>query len=197
MAVFRYQKYKQQKKKYINLTLLKLKTCTSKDITEKVKKQPWLAGSVGASSCTSKCCRFNSWSGHIPWLLVQSQLGCIQEATDWCFSLTSMFLSLFLFPPSNINKQILRWGLKTKNKNICISLWFTQTLIGNEEKWENHGKEKITVRHIGRSQRRVQYTKSMLHISVSCVIGGQQMESKLPISQRNNRNMICHTLLCS
>ena len=112
MAVFRYQKYKQQKKKYINLTLLKLKTCTSKDITEKVKKQPWLAGSVGASSCTSKCCRFNSWSGHIPWLLVQSQLGCIQEATDWCFSLTSMFLSLYFFLSLKINKYILRQGLK-------------------------------------------------------------------------------------
>ena len=55
---------------------------------------------VGASSHKPKVCRFDSHSGHMPGLQVQSQSGCMWEATNQCFSHTSMSLSLslLLFP---------------------------------------------------------------------------------------------------
>ena len=59
----------------------------------------WVAQVFGASSCTPKACRFDPWSGRI-W-----------EATSWCLSLTSMFLSL----PSSlfkVNNYVLSWGFK-------------------------------------------------------------------------------------
>ena len=48
--------------------------------------------------------------------LIPSRAGCMQEATDRCFSLS--------FPSSlsKINKYIFRWGLKTK-QNIDLWLW--------------------------------------------------------------------------
>ena len=59
------------------------------------------------------------------------QLECAQEATEWCFCLTPMFLSLTLallssFPPPSsslkIRKHFLRWGFKKKKKhNVSIS----------------------------------------------------------------------------
>ena len=52
------------------------------------------------------------------------QLGHMWEASDWCFSLTSvsLSLSLSLLPSLKINKHILRWGLKKKKKKE-ISFW--------------------------------------------------------------------------
>ena len=44
----------------------------------------WVSRLVGALSCAPKSCRFHPWSGHI------------QEVTNQCFSLTSMFLPLSL-----------------------------------------------------------------------------------------------------
>ena len=56
-----------------------------------------VAGSVLGQG-TYLGCRFDPWSG------------CVREATDQCFSFTSMFLFLSLsFPPlSKINGNILR-----------------------------------------------------------------------------------------
>ena len=72
---------------------------------------PWPGGSVSWSVTQySKGWRFGRWSGRV------------REATDQCFSLTSMFLSL----PSSlskINKHILGWELKIKI--------FKNTRIGN------------------------------------------------------------------
>ena len=69
-------------------------------------------GSVGwASSCKPKGYGFSSKPEHMPRFRFQSQSGCIREATDGCFSLTLMFLSLSLFipsPPSKINKLVLQ-----------------------------------------------------------------------------------------
>ena len=61
----------------------------------------WVAQLVGASAHTPKGCRFDSQSVHVPGLQVHSQAGCVQEATDQCFSFTLMCfsLSLFLSPP--------------------------------------------------------------------------------------------------
>ena len=39
-------------------------------------------------------CRFNPHAGHIPRLSVQLPPGAVREATNWCFSLTSMFSPL-------------------------------------------------------------------------------------------------------
>ena len=55
---------------------------------------------VGASSYTPKGCGLNPQSGHMPGLQARSPVGGVQEATDQCFSLTSMFLSLS-FPLSS------------------------------------------------------------------------------------------------
>ena len=64
-----------------------------------------LGGSVGWSIVPyTKCHRLDPQSGHILRLWFGSSLGHIQEATDGCFSLTSMFLSL---SPSQINKHII------------------------------------------------------------------------------------------
>ena len=54
-------------------------------------------------------CRFNTGTG------------CIKEATNRCFCLTSMFhsLSVPFFPPlSKINKHVLRWGFKKKDYSV-------------------------------------------------------------------------------
>ena len=78
---------------------------------------------VGASSHKLKGYGFDSPSGHMPGLWVWSQLGLEQEATNWCFFLTSMFLSLSLSlscslpsPLLKICKHVLSWGLKKKDK---------------------------------------------------------------------------------
>ena len=42
---------------------------------------------------------------HTPVLWVQSLNGCMREATDRCFSLTSMFLSVFFSLPSPLSKS--------------------------------------------------------------------------------------------
>ena len=55
-----------------------------------------LCGSVGwASSCKAKGYQLDSQSGHMPGLWVQSLVG----ATDRCFFLISLFLSLFFSLP--------------------------------------------------------------------------------------------------
>ena len=54
---------------------------------------PGWYGSVGwAPAWKQKGCRFDSLSGHMPVLWARSPVRGVQEATDCCFSHTSMFL---------------------------------------------------------------------------------------------------------
>ena len=64
------------------------------------KHSPGWCGLVGwALSCKPKSLRFDAWSGHMPRWRARSWSGHVQEATDQCFSLESMFLS-FSFSPA-------------------------------------------------------------------------------------------------
>ena len=54
---------------------------------------------VGMLSCKPKDCRFDSQSGHMPELWVQSQSRCIWEENQ------SIFLSLFISLPSCLSKN--------------------------------------------------------------------------------------------
>ena len=75
---------------------------------------PWPGGSVGYCIInTLKGCGFDPWSGHTPRLKFDPQSGLVQEATDQCFSLTSMFLSLPLHLPLFLNSL-------PKSINICL-----------------------------------------------------------------------------
>ena len=56
----------------------------------------WVARLVGASSYTLKGSGLATWSGHIPRLQFDPQLGRVREATNQSFSLTMMSLSPFL-----------------------------------------------------------------------------------------------------
>ena len=56
----------------------------------------WCGSADWVPACKLKGCRFDSQSGHIPRLWVLSAVRAHTEATDCCFSLTSMFLSLSL-----------------------------------------------------------------------------------------------------
>ena len=59
----------------------------------------WLVWLSGLSPCHEpKGCWFDSLSGHMPGLRVRSPAGGMQEAANWCFSHTLMFLFLFLLP---------------------------------------------------------------------------------------------------
>ena len=49
--------------------------------------------------------RFDSQSGHMPGLWAGFPVGGVREATDRCFSCTSMFLSLFSSLPSPLSKD--------------------------------------------------------------------------------------------
>ena len=72
---------------------------------------------VGASSCTAKgLCSIPSQGTYLH-CGFDPQLGHVQEATDGCFSLSSL--------PSKINKYNLGWGLKKKKKDrnplsLCV-----------------------------------------------------------------------------
>ena len=72
----------------------------------------WVAQLVGVLSRATIGCGFDSWSGHIPRLQVRCWSVRGREATDPCFLLTSMFLSLFL--PTSLSLKI--------NKNVS-SVW--------------------------------------------------------------------------
>ena len=84
----------------------------------------WMAQLVGASSHAPKCCRFNTESGHIPRLQVQSPVRVHMGGNQLMFlSHISVSLSLSFslsLPPflslSKINKHILGWGLKIKKR---------------------------------------------------------------------------------
>ena len=68
---------------------------------------PDQCSSVGwVSSHKRKCCQFDSQSGgHMPGMRTRSPVGCMWEATDQCFSLTSMIVSLSFFLLSPLSKN--------------------------------------------------------------------------------------------
>ena len=77
-------------------------------------------GSVGwASSCKAKGCRFDSWSGHMPGLWVQSPVG-VHMTANWLMPLSRQsFSPSFSFSPSllvslKVNKTFLKSNKKRK-----------------------------------------------------------------------------------
>ena len=89
----------------------------------------WVAQLVKVSLCTPKICGLIPSQGtylgcgFIPWL------GCMQEATNRCFFLTSLFLSFsFPFPPrfphSKINKHILTAYFMTEIWHVLFPFTF-------------------------------------------------------------------------
>ena len=71
----------------------------------------WVSQLVRVLFHMPKCCGFDSW------------LGCIQESTDWCFSLTSLFLSLHFSLPLSLKSINISLGEDWKRR-ILPSLWF-------------------------------------------------------------------------
>ena len=79
------------------------------------KSPGWALQLVGALSPTAKGHRLDHRSEQIPRFWVWAPFGHVQEATNWCFSLTwrfSLFLSLSPFLSLKISKHILGWGFK-------------------------------------------------------------------------------------
>ena len=79
-------------------------------------------GSVGwALNHKLKVPWFDSQSGHMPGLWARYPVGGAQEATNWCFSGTLMFLSLSLFLPSllTINKNLKKKENDATNAFCC------------------------------------------------------------------------------
>ena len=72
----------------------------------------------------SKGCRFNPSRGTCLGYGFGPRLGYVWEATDQCFSLTSMFFSLSFSLPFPLSKKITKYNLK---KPISESFLFTLT----------------------------------------------------------------------
>ena len=105
---------------------------------------------VGALSCKSKVSRFDSQSGHLPRLQVQSLTGCVQEATDWSFSHRCPSFS--------------RPSLPLSLKSVNMSLGEDKK-EGRREGREGKRKER---RERGREERKEK--KKMLVRSASCPV---------------------------
>ena len=61
---------------------------------------------------------FYSQSGHMPGLRARSPVEGVWEAADWCFSHTSMFLSLSFSLPSPLSKNKYIKSLKKTKKKV-------------------------------------------------------------------------------
>ena len=100
------------------------------------KRKRWAlaGGSVGWSVIPyTKRLGFDSWSGHIPRLWVQSPIrpGCVLEATDGLFfSYIDVSLSLSL-----INKHILRWGLNKKENDEVKRGWIHYLIVSGPDSY--------------------------------------------------------------
>ena len=82
-----------------------------KSIHKENRAPSWPGVWVGALSYTLKVCRFDSRSGHIPRLQVQSLVGACMGGNQLVVLFLSPFLSL-----SKTNKHILRWELKKRKE---------------------------------------------------------------------------------
>ena len=72
-----------------------------KELSWNGRRGPDQCGPTGwVSFCKAQGRWVDSQSGHMPGLQVWSPVGCMQEATDCCFSLTLMFLFLSFSLPS-------------------------------------------------------------------------------------------------
>ena len=91
----------------------------AKYINLRIKPSPGWRGSVGwESSHQAKGHWFDSWSGHTCLGCgFGPQLGCKWEAADWCFFLTSMFLSLLFSLLSLLSKKLINL------KPISYTFW--------------------------------------------------------------------------
>ena len=82
-------------------------------------------------------------SGHVPGLWVSSLVGGVQEATDQCFSLTMMFLSLSLkiskINNKNISKIIENRILKTYLHS------HVHCFINTAKKWKSGSSLNVTL----------------------------------------------------
>ena len=80
----------------------------------------WCSQLVGASLCEPKGYGFDSWSGHMPRLWVQSPVG-VHAKGSWSVLLShiNVSLPLCLSPPSplsKISKHVLGWRFKKKKR---------------------------------------------------------------------------------
>ena len=76
-------------------------------------------------ACRLRGGKFHSQSGRRPRLGVQPLFEHVWEATYWCFSLTSVFLSLSLSPPLSLKSISMSVGedIKHKLKNDLSEFW--------------------------------------------------------------------------
>ena len=96
--------------------------------SEKHKHSPDWCSSVGwVLSCKLKGHQLDSQSGHMHGLQARSLVEGVRVATSWCFSQTSMFLSLSSFLPHHLSKKINKI-LKTHKNSLILGL---QTLFYN------------------------------------------------------------------
>ena len=92
-----------------------------------LKKIMWALASVaqlaGVSSHKQEGHWFNPWSGYMPKLQVPFWSGCIREAVDQCFSLTSLVFSFSFSLPSPLSKSNEKcpWVSIKNNNNLEIA----------------------------------------------------------------------------
>ena len=84
-----------------------------KDFNNVKSSSGWCGSVDWALACKQECCRFDSWSAHMPGLQVMSPVGDVWEAIDQRFSHTSFSLSLSLPFSLKINKLNLLKKLQT------------------------------------------------------------------------------------
>ena len=106
--------------KYILIiNYIKVKVCAT-DLRKRQAKTALtgVAQWVGCGSANGHW--FDSQTGHKPGLWARSQVEGLQEATDWCFSGTSIFLSSSFSLPSSLpkNKYIKSFFKKAKIKEM-------------------------------------------------------------------------------
>ena len=97
-------------------------------------------GSVSwASSHKAKGHWFNSPSVHMPGLWARTLVGGMWEATDQCFSLTSMFLSLSFSLPAPLSKN--KWNEILKKKKRILR-WGDHAGLSEWARWNYNGPSK-------------------------------------------------------
>nr|KAF6296103.1 hypothetical protein mMyoMyo1_009211 [Myotis myotis] len=89
-------------------------------VTKKVQSPSWFGSVDRASACRPKGPGFDSGQGHVPWLQAPPRPGpwleLMQEATNRCVSLTSMFLSVFPSLFHSLSKSMEKYSRVRINK---------------------------------------------------------------------------------